>query len=559
MVEVPQTDEGWYSLHDFRTIDWDAWRVAPEHERERAIREGREYLSAHESLADVDDGEGASAVFSILGDKADLLVVHFRSSLDALSRAERQFERTAFAGFTDQPTSYVSVTEVSGYVSDDYFEGDIEDVDAGLRNYIEGKLKPDIPADEYVCFYPMSKRRGETHNWYTLPMDERAELMSGHGRTGKSYAGRIKQIIASSVGFDDHEWGVTLFAEDPVEIKNVVYEMRFDEATSKYGEFGSFYVGRRFPPTDLGAYLQGETVPTDEDGAHVDHAATHGTPSAASSPADDAGHAHDSGHGQAAHSGGDAAHSHHGPEGHGDGEAGDHPHGHGDGETGDHPHGHGDGETGDHPHGHGDDGGEHDDSGVDDESIRGELADLDIYAGKPHGEDVYATVLYSTADGDELFEEVEGLRGNFDHYPTHVKTAVYTATERERTAVVSIWETASAAETAAGFLSELPGIVERAGEESGFGTMGMFYTVKPDYRTEFVEKFDTVGGVLAETDGHLETDLMVNVEDDNDMFIASQWRSKADAMGFFRSDAFRDTVQWGRDVLADRPRHVFLA
>jgi len=518
MVDAPQTDEGWYALHDFRTIDWDAWRNTPENTRERAVREGREYLAAHESLADVDDGEGASAVFSVLGDKADLLIVHFRSSLDALSRAERQFEQTAFAEFTDQPTSYISVTEVSGYVSDDYFKGSIEDVNAGLRNYIEGKLKPDIPDDEYVCFYPMSKRRGETHNWYTLSHEERADLMSGHGRTGKSYAGKIKQVIASSLGFDDYEWGVTLFSDDPIDIKDVVYEMRFDEATSKYGEFGSFYIGRRFPPSDLGAYLRGETVPTGDESA---------------------GH-----HGHAHHGGGseDDAHG----QGHGHGHGDDSHHHGGDG----HSHDHGDG---DHDHGDSD----HD--AVDEDSIRGELADLDIYAGKPHGEDVYATVLYSEADEEALFEEVDGLRKNFDHYDSHVKTAVYGANERARTAVVSIWQTASAAETAAGFLSELPEIVERAGEQSGFGTMGMFYTVKPDSRADFVEKFATVGGVLDDTDGHMETDLMVNVENENDMFIASQWRSKEDAMGFFRSDAFRNTVQWGRDVLADRPRHVFLA
>ncbi len=496
MPEPPQTDEGWYALHDFRTVDWDAWRDAPERARERAVAEGVEYLRSHEAVEDAEDG--VSAVFGMLGHKADLLVVHFRPTLDALSTAERRFETTALGEFTEQTNSYVSVTEVSGYVSDDYFEGNEEEIDQGLRRYIEMKLKPDIPDDQYVCFYPMSKRRGEEHNWYTLSFDERAEMMAGHGETGRKYGGKIKQVIASSLGLDDWEWGVTLFGEDPVEIKNIVYEMRFDEATSKYGEFGSFYVGRRFPPEDLGAFLRGESVPTSEHGGESGH-----------------GHAH--------------AH----------GEGGGHGHGGGDG----HAHG------GDDSHAHGE--------GDDSDGIRGELADLDIYAGKPHGEDVYATVLYSEADPDELFEEVKGLRNNFDHYDTHVRTAVY-ETDR-RSAVVSIWETESAADTAAGFLSELPGVVSRAGEESGFGTMGMFYTVKPEHRDDFVEKFETVGGVLAETEGHHETDLMVNREDGNDMFIASQWRSREDAMGFFRSDEFSETVEWGRDVLADRPRHVFLA
>jgi chlorite dismutase len=354
----------------------------------------------------------------------------------------------------------------------------------------------------------MSKRRGEQDNWYDLSFEERAELMSGHGDVGREYAGKIKQVIASSVGFDDHEWGVTLFADDPVDIKDIVYEMRFDEASSRYGEFGQFYVGRRFPPADLGAFLDGESVPTSE---HEEHH----------------GHGHDEG-------------GHHGDE--------ESHHGHGPGEGGHH------GDAAGHPHG-----GEDTESEEEEADIRGELEDLNIYAGKPHGEDVYATVLYSEADAEELFDEVDGLRKNFDHYGTHVKTAVYEANERDRAAVVSIWETASAADTAAGFLSELPGIVERAGEESGFGTMGMFYTVKPEHREDFVDKFDVVGGVLEDIEGHYDTDLMVNLEDENDMFIASQWRSQDDAMGFFRSDAFRDTVSWGRDVLADRPRHVFLA
>jgi chlorite dismutase len=514
MPEAPPTDEGWFVLHDFRTVDWDAWRDAPDHERDRAVEEGVGYLSDHEALAD--DVAGETAVFSVLGHKADLLVMHLRPSLDALSRAERQFERTALAGFTTQPTSYVSVTEVSGYVSDDYFTGDEDDVDEGLRRYIEGKMHPEIPDDEYVSFYPMSKRRAGDDNWYMLPIEERRELMSAHGDTGREYAGRIKQIISSSVGFDDYEWGVTLFGADPTDIKDIVYEMRFDEVSARYGEFGQFYVGRRFPPADLGAYLAGETVPTGAAGA--DH-----------------GHAHDP--------------------------SGDHPHGPDEshGGDGDHPHGPDHGHGGDGHHDHGSEHEGTDDAAETDADIRGELEDLDIYAGKPHGEDVYATVLYSEADSDDLFEEVDGLRGNFDHYGTHVKTAVYESKSGDRTAVVSIWETASAAETAAGFLSELPGIVSRAGEESGFGTMGMFYTVKPDYRGEFVEKFDTVGGVLQEMEGHHDTALMVNREDENDMFISSQWRSQEDAMAFFRSDDFRNTVQWGRDVLADRPRHVFLA
>jgi len=506
MADAPPTDEGWFVLHDFYTVDWDAWRDAPERDRDAALDEAESFFAHREALADADEGD--SAVFSITGQDADLMFVHFRESLDELDRIQRSFEQTAFAAYTERAHSYVSVVEVSGYTAPDYFE-DPESVDAGLRQYFESKLTPEIPEDTYVSFYPMSKRRQPEQNWYDLPLEERAEMMEVHGDLGKQYAGKVSQVIASSVGLDDWEWGVTLFADDLTDIKDIVYEMRFDEVSAKYGEFGEFFVGRRFPPSDLAAFMDGAEVPTPEDAGH-DHA-----------------HAHS-----------------------------ESEHGHGDGH-------HGDG----HDHAHGDDGhhdhdGDHHDHGEDeqgDDDIRGELEDLDIYAGKPHGEDVYATVLYSEADTDELFEEVEGLRGNFEHYDTHVKTAVYDGRESDRAAVVSIWDTASAADTAAGFLSELPDIVSRAGEESGFGTMGMFYETKPEHTDDFVEKFDTVADVLAEMDGHFETDLMVNVEDEDDMFIASQWASKEDAMAFFRSDDFADTVDWGRDVLADRPRHVFLA
>ena len=500
MVAAPPTDEGWFVLHDFHTVDWDAWRDAPERDREAALDDAESFLQHREALARADEGD--SAVFSITGHKADLMFVHFRESLDELDRIERSFEQTALAEYTEQSHSYVSVVEISGYTVPEYFE-DPESVDAGVKQYLEGKLTPEIPDDTYVSFYPMSKRRQPEQNWYDLPLEERADMMDTHGDLGKEYAGKVSQVIASSVGLDDMEWGVTLFADDLTDIKDIVYEMRFDEVSAKYGAFGDFFVGRRFPPEDLAAFMAGEEIPTPEDGGHA-----HGEGDA---------HHHDESHG--------GADGHH----HGDDEA--------------------DAEGASH-HGTGDEA---------DDGIRGELEDQNIYAGQPHGEDVYATVLYSEADTDALFEEVEGLRGNFDHYDTHVKTAVYDGHEAGRRAVVSIWDTASAADTAAGFLSELPEVVSRAGEESGFGTMGMFYETKPEHTEDFVEKFDTVAGVLADMDGHFETDLMVNVEDENDMFIASQWASKDDAMSFFRSDDFADTVDWGRDVLADRPRHVFLA
>ncbi|PSP54978.1 heme-dependent peroxidase [Halobacteriales archaeon QS_1_67_19] len=512
--ESPATNEGWYALHDFRTVDWDAWRAVPKRERERALDEGASFLRERVDVEDAEDG--SSAVFSMLGHEADLLVLHFRPTMADLDTAERAFEKTAFAEFTERSESYVSVAEVGGYTSEEMTKPPEEIEDAGLARYAESKLYPEVPDSEFVCFYPMDKRRRPEQNWYDLPFEDRAEMMDTHGEIGKTYAGQVKQIITGSIGFDDFEWGVDLFGEDPTDIKDLLYELRFDESSSKYAEFGPFYFGRQFEPEDLPAFMAGEAVPPEDDHAHGEGGDPHG---------EDGGHHHESSDGH--HHGDDPAHAH--------------------------------GE-GDH---HGGDEGSADGA----ESIREELADLDVYAGQPHGEDVYALVLYSEADPDELFDEVEGLRSNFDHYDTHVKTAVYEdragRTETGgRSAVVSIWETQSAADTASGFLSELPGVVGRAGEqtdESGFGTMGMFYTVEPEHREDFVEKFETVGGLLDEMDGHIETSLLANREDENDMFIASQWTSKEDAMAFFRSDEFAETVDWGRDVLADRPRHVFLA
>jgi len=493
--QAPQTEEGWYVLHDFRSIDWDAWRDAPEYRRERALESGVDYFTDARSLSIIDGGAGDSATFAMVGHEADLMIVHLRPTIADLEVLERRFEQTPLSAYTEQTDSYLSVTEVSGYMSQEYFEEGGE-AESGIATYIESRLKPEIPDAEYVNFYPMDKRRDPEWNWYDLPFDERKSYMAAHGDIGREYAGKVTQIISGSVGLDDHEWGVTLFADDPADIKDLLYEMRFDPSSSRFGEFGRFRFGRRFAPENLEAYFAGESVSQDVSAGH-----------------DGGGHGH--------------AHS---------SDAGDQPD-----------------ESGDR----------HDDSS--DAGIRDELADLDVYAGQPHGEDVHAVVLYSAADVDELFEEVEGLRKNFEHYDSHVKTAVYANTDDEEAAVVSLWETDRAATTAAGFLNDLPEIVRQAGDSdpgddsTTWGTMGMFYTIKPEHREDFVETFAEVGDLLAEMDGHRKTALLANREDENDMFIASRWDSREDAMAFFRSDAFSETVEWGRDVLADRPRHVFLA
>jgi chlorite dismutase len=676
--DPPPTEEGWYALHDFRTIDWDAWRRASERTRERALGEVIDHLDSRLAVADAE--EGASALYSVLGHDADIMLLHLRPSSAHIGALERQFELTEFAAFTERVDSFVSVTEASGYSerAREYFEDDLDE-NSGLANYIHTRLEPQIPDATHVCFYPMDKRRDPDQNWYDLSFEERAEHMAAHGEIGRDYGGRVVQMITGAIALDDWEWGVTLWGDDLTDMKDLLYEMRFDPSTSKYAEFGPFTIGRRISPADLPALLAGSPVPADGDAEteletpvhpadadersrHDEHASgEHADGYAAVESRDEqvatAGHSTDEATGETGVS--QNGHDEHDEErehseddsGDDDGDGGGGP-AMPDTDTGnvetvtdddmetrlatlgihdeyddgdyalavhstanaqdlveevdgmrgnfEHYDSHGmtsvraqsgeavvvsiwdteraagiaegfltdlsgvtrsiSGPLGDPESGGGDEDATDDGHTVEESGdIREELADLDVYAGQPHGEDVYALVLYSTAESDALLDAVEDLRAGFDRHDTHEGTAVYDDPDSETAAVVSLWTTRSAAHTASDHLTDLPGVVGWADDTDGFGTMGMFYTVKPDHRTDFVEKFETVGGMLGEMDGHRETALLVNTENENDMFIASQWDSKDDAMAFFRSDAFTDTVDWGRDVLADKPRHVFLA
>ena len=655
--DPPPTDEGWYVLHDFRRIDWDTWRSTPERDRSRAVEEAVGHLRSTAAVEDAE--EGVSAVYSVLGHKADLLLLHMRPSTADIGALERQFEATDFADFTERTTSFVSVTEASGYSerARDYFTGDLDE-DSGLYNYIQTRLKPSVPDATHVCFYPMDKRRQPDQNWYDLSFEERAEHMDAHGDIGRDYGGRVQQMITGAIAIDDWEWGVTLWGDDLADMKDLLYEMRFDPSTAQYADFGSFYVGRRFPPADLPALLAGERVPTDEtavtdtdDGAADTPPVQPGSVTATTDGSGEETHEGEGsdspGQGDAGRSEVDGADERDGvPPGVVTGDdqsqaeseevadmatrlgqlglragadfgAGDYAvllHSGADAQAlaeevdglrsnFDHYDSHVGtavraadgtatvasvwnaeraadtaegfltdlpgvtavfrGPVEDAPERGGDGSEEHAEgahtSDEDATSVREELAEMDVYAGTPHGEDVYALVLYSEADPDTLLAEVDDLRDGFDRYDTHEGTHVYEDNDGGASAVVSLWETADAADTASGFLTDLPGVVGWADEGDGFGTMGMFYTVKPDYREEFVDTFDSVGDLLVEMSGHRETSLLVNREDDNDMFIASRWDAREDAMGFFRSEEFAETLDWGRDALADQPRHVFLA
>lgn len=237
-----QTLEGWYALHDFRTVDWGAWKSVSASKRQEAIAEWQSLIEDWNQTTE--DHEGSTGLFTVVGHKADLLTVHFRPTLRELDELETAFNKTAFADYTTRPYSYVSVVELSNYLSS-------PDADPENDPRIQARLKPEIPDYDHICFYPMNKRRQGEDNWYMLSMEERKNMMRSHGMIGRKYAGHLKQIITGSVGLDDWEWGVSLFSDDPVTFKKLVYEMRFDEVSARYGDFGDFYIGNRLHSEQL--------------------------------------------------------------------------------------------------------------------------------------------------------------------------------------------------------------------------------------------------------------------------------------------------------------------
>jgi hydrogen peroxide-dependent heme synthase len=232
--EALLTIEGWYVLHDFRKIDWASWKAISPEERKAAVDE---LLALTDTwAANEQEQQGSTAMYSILGHKADLVFMFLRPTLEELNELETAFNKTRFADYTIPDYSYVSVVELSNYVNK---TGEDPKADPAVR----ARLFPTLPKAAHICFYPMNKKRAGSDNWYMLTMEQRREMMRSHGMIGRKYAGKIKQIISGSVGFDDWEWGVTLFAEDALEFKHIVYEMRFDEVSARFGEFGNFLVG----------------------------------------------------------------------------------------------------------------------------------------------------------------------------------------------------------------------------------------------------------------------------------------------------------------------------
>jgi peroxiredoxin len=269
---VPLTLEGSSVLHQFFRFDWRAWRSCTEAERERI---GTEAVTALKKLERASaDGPVQTALYSQLGHKGDLMLIHFRDSLEALNQVELDVAQTELSDYLEQRHSYVSVVELGLYESSrktyeaaaakgaDAFSPEWQaEVDASLKRGAEAmkpRLFPAVPDTKYLCFYPMDRKRGEQVNWYTVPFAERQRMMHEHGLIGRRYGDVVRQIISGSIGMDDWEWGVDLFADDPVVFKKLIYEMRFDEVSAVYALFGQFYIGVRLAMEKLGGWLEGK-------------------------------------------------------------------------------------------------------------------------------------------------------------------------------------------------------------------------------------------------------------------------------------------------------------
>jgi hydrogen peroxide-dependent heme synthase len=265
-MEIPSLDpvlpvEGRHVLHLFFRIDYTAWDLL----------EGSHRIAAKTALASLIQEIRATPgtqllTFSIISPKADLGFMLLTSDLHIADAYAKQLALALGPGILMPEFSWFSMTERSEYTTseseyaqqlerEENIAADspeakekIEAFRTRMAKYLKDRLEPNLPDWPVICFYPMSKRRGGTgQNWYALDFDARKKLMGGHARVGRKYSGRVLQLITGSTGLDDMEWGVTLFARTTSEIKAIVYEMRFDEVSAHYAEFGEFFVGLQMP------------------------------------------------------------------------------------------------------------------------------------------------------------------------------------------------------------------------------------------------------------------------------------------------------------------------
>jgi len=253
--------EGWHVMHLFYHVDHAQWSLYSDEEKRQAKTRLTELVQEIRATPDTH-----LLIFSIATPKADLGFMLLTPDLQVANMFEKQLSLSLGAEILSPTYSYLSQTESSEYTTtrEQYaaetliaeegltegspeFEAGLKAFDERMAHYLKHRLYPVLPDWPVVCFYPMSKRRNGGDNWYALDFEARKKLMAGHARVGRTYSGRILQLITGSTGLDEFEWGVTLLAKDTIDIKSIIYEMRFDEVTARYGEFGDFYIGIQLP------------------------------------------------------------------------------------------------------------------------------------------------------------------------------------------------------------------------------------------------------------------------------------------------------------------------
>lgn len=267
-LPIVKLDRGVHVLHLFYRLRRESWVQLPPDIVNRA-RSQLEKLCA----ANCAPCAPRLITYATMGGKADLAFLILAAELAELSKIHRDLETVFAPGTLERVFSYLSVTELSEYSTteednqqmlleqenlppgSDLFNKRMMELRERMAKYQHYRLYPEMPDWEVMGFYPMSKRRASTDNWYRLEFADRKRLMGGHARVGRKYAGRVSQLITGSTGLDDWEWGVTLMARQIDALKDIVYEMRFDEVSARYAEFGPFFVNLRLPPADLWQHL----------------------------------------------------------------------------------------------------------------------------------------------------------------------------------------------------------------------------------------------------------------------------------------------------------------
>ena len=228
--KVPETYEGWFSLHANYSINFEKWRTWSVEQQREALQSFKEFIGNLETAHEAN--ESSYAMYQINGHKGDIMFWFLQPTLQELNEVELTLKKLPIFSVLQPESSFVSVIEVSNYVKS-----------PKDHPKVQARLYPKIPRLACMCFYPMAKQRNLTDNWYMLDRQSRGSMMRSHGQIGKKYEDTIKEFTTGAFGMDDWEWGITLMSDDPIQFKKIVNEMRFDEVSARFGIFGPFTIG----------------------------------------------------------------------------------------------------------------------------------------------------------------------------------------------------------------------------------------------------------------------------------------------------------------------------